>query len=119
MPLVGLALGDIFGAYALAQGYPVSGSSGDNSILSLKPNDLGIADNVTNPETLTPEGILLALLQRAYTNQGNNAARILEMTRSTPIVTTRGGDNVRGERYVVTIYSGDPVDILDPDSIHT
>ncbi len=111
MALTHLSLTTLYGADALIAG------SGSSTTVTFKPAQLGVDSNVTTPESLAPEGILLAQLQAAYEAQGASSTRVLEMTRSTPVVVTRGGDVVQGERYVVTIYSGVPVDVLDPDDI--
>lgn len=110
------ALTTLFGASATndAVAHP-------NTEITFKPAELGTGSNVTDSAALTPEGIVLALLQFINDNQTTTgspaSARILEVTRSTPVITTRGGASVRGERYVVTVYSPASVSTLDPDDI--
>lgn len=86
-----------------------------NTLISFKPAQCSAL--VDNSATLSTEGIIISLLQSLFTNQGTDLNRVMDLTKSTPIITTRGGDTVRGERYVITIYSGNPVGTLDPDTV--
>jgi len=112
MALTHVLLTDLLGASAVndAVAHP-------NTTITFKPAECGNAGNVTDSDALTPEGIMLAVLQRWHSNQGASSTRCLEITRSTPVITSRGGSNVRGERYIVTIYAGASIDVLDPDDI--
>ena len=73
--------------------------------------------DITNSATVTPEGIVLALLQKWNAAQGTDAARRLEVSESQSIV-SRGGDSVYCEQFIVRIYSGStPVSPMDPDDV--
>lgn len=91
----------------------------DSGVAHITHTDLGTGGNVAGPLTRT-SSFLLALLQKAYDEQetGITAAnKAIDISVSTPIVAARGGGNVIGERYIVTIYSSAPtIYPLDPDT---
>lgn len=113
MALAKLASGltTLFGASASK-----GAGTGAAVVISFKPSELGTAGNVTAPETMSAEGLILALMQKINDAQGADATRALEIVRSTPFVTTRGTDTVKAERFTVTVYQAG-VDPLDPDGI--
>lgn len=111
MALSHISIPVAFGASATRTG------SHPSTVLAITVAELGDGTNINNALTLSPEGIVLGLLQWLNENQGTSATRALEVTRNTPVLTTRGGDTVQGERYTLTIYSSVPVEPIDPDDV--
>jgi hypothetical protein len=112
MSLSHVLFSDLFGASA---SLTAGGGSNANTVAQLKHGDLGTASNVDDAIT-TSSGFLLALLQKAYDTQGDASDKAIDVSLSTPIITSRGGGNVVGERYIVTVYSSTPVVYpLDPN----
>jgi hypothetical protein len=100
----------VFGADAAVTG------TGSSAVLSFKPAQTGSGSNFDTPETAKAEGLLLALLQKANTAQGITANRAMEITK-TAIITTKDGEQVNGEQYVIRIFSATSLTGLDPDGL--
>lgn len=113
MALTSVTLTDLFGNNAVKAG------SGPTATLTVRLSELG-SNNIdsTSPEDLTPEGIFLAILQKAFKDQSTDtSARKLDLARAAASITTRGGETVRAERYTITVYSSNGIDLLDPDLV--
>lgn len=66
-------------------------------------------------EPITSTGLFSYLLLNMQTNQVDDPAALFQVTESTPIVTTRGGESKTRYRYTVDFYA-DPQS-LDPATI--
>jgi len=112
-----LSLTTLFGASAVIEG------TGPTATVKFTLAELGAEGNIdsASPEDLSAEGILLAILQKAFTAQGSNSARIFTADKLAPTITTRGltGEliTVRTERYTTTFYSPEAGTYVDPDLI--
>lgn len=84
--------------------------------LTYRPAETGSGSNFGNPETAAPEGLLLALLQKAFDEQLITLTRAMEITKSA-IISTKDGVQVNGEQYTVRIFSGTALGALDPDGL--
>lgn len=100
----------IFGSDAVITG------TGAAAVLSFKPAQTGETGNFQSPELAKPEAILLALLQKAFTAQGITSARAMEISKSA-ILSVKDTAQVSGEQYSLRIFSGNPVNGIDPDLI--
>lgn len=106
-----LSLTTLFGASAAKTG------SGDSTVISFLPFETGTGGNVTGAATLSPEGIILGLIQKFNDAQGSAVTRRLEITRNLPVSVNRGGTECRGEVFTIRIFSETPVTPVDPDSV--
>jgi|LakMenEpi03Aug12_release.lakeMendotaPanAssembly.Ray.scaffolds.fasta_scaffold90081_2 hypothetical protein len=87
--------------------------TGANAVLSFKPAQTGSDTGFNAPEDAKPEGLLLALLQKANDAQGITPNRALEISKSA-FIANKDGQQVTGEQYVVRVFSASSLPSLDP-----
>lgn len=115
MPLnYSTTLAAVFGADAVMHG------SGAAAELTFKPANTGTgAAAFSAPETATPEGLLLALLQFVE-KQFGPASQLptspIEISK-TAILSFKDGVQVPGEQYIIRIFAASGVTALDPNSV--
>lgn len=102
-----LDLTDFFGASATQTG------THPDTVVTFKPGEIC---SITDTATITPEGLLFALLRNAETNQGVSNTRILETTHST-FLTQRGGDTVLGQNLILKIHSEGTLPDIDVNDV--
>ncbi len=110
-----LALTTLFGTGATITG--TGATAKVNILISDLSADIDIVTAGSPETTITAEGILLGILQKAYAVQGNDAARVAQLDRSAAAITTRGTVPCRKETYTVSIYSDSNIGTLDPDLV--
>ena len=71
---------------------------------------------VTTPGTLTPEGILLALLNNASAGQGDNEDRKITITEQPSTIVRRNSLDALRERFTIDVFHEHTSDI-DPDDL--
>lgn len=102
-------------------GSAASISGGGPTTLTVTLGELGTGGNMgtasTNHSSIKAEGAILAILQKIEETQSVATNSAMVVARQTPTISSRGGNEVQGERFLVTVYSSSAVTPVDPDSV--